>query len=138
MPKPRRRKRLLRLLTAVSAAPLQQLAAELARSTGRAARRVDLAGVVGKYLGETEKNLARVLERAERSDVVLLFDEADALFGKRTEVADPQQRHAQAERVFLQLSRRDMTVVVATAQPADAPDARLLRPLRRRADWEVA
>ncbi|WP_437972155.1 ATP-binding protein [Sorangium sp. So ce260] len=63
--------------------------------------RVDLSAVVSKYIGETEKNLARVFDAAEGSGVILLFDEADALFGKRTEVKDSHDRHANVEIGYL-------------------------------------
>lgn len=56
--------------------------------------RIDLAAVVSKYIGETEKNLRRIFEAAERSDAILFFDEADALFGKRTGVKDSHDRFA--------------------------------------------
>jgi len=55
--------------------------------------RVDLASVVNKYIGETEKNLSSLLAQAESGDVILLFDEADALFGKRTEVQGRRDRN---------------------------------------------
>src|SRR5262249_57957268 len=57
----------------------------LATRLGLPLYRVDLAAVTSKYIGETEKNLAQLLARAEQAQVVLLFDEADSLFGKRTE-----------------------------------------------------
>jgi hypothetical protein len=63
--------------------------------------RVDLASVVSKYIGETEKNLARLLSRAERSDVILLFDEADSLFGKRTDIKDSNDRYANTQTNYL-------------------------------------
>lgn len=63
--------------------------------------RVDLAQVVSKYIGETEKQLARLFDRAESSGAVLLFDEADALFGKRTEVRDSHDRYANLEVSYL-------------------------------------
>ncbi len=63
--------------------------------------RVDLAATVSKYIGETEKNLARLFDAAERSGAVLLFDEADALFGKRTEVRDSHDRYANLEVAYL-------------------------------------
>jgi hypothetical protein len=56
---------------------------------------VDLAAVVSKYIGETEKNLDALFEKAEGLDVILMFDEADALLGKRTEVEDPEDPTAQ-------------------------------------------
>jgi len=63
--------------------------------------RVDLASVTSKYIGETEKNLAKLLAKAEQDEVVLLFDEADALFGKRTEVKDANDRFANAQTNYL-------------------------------------
>ncbi len=63
--------------------------------------RIDLSAVVSKYIGETEKNLGRVFDAAELGGVVLLFDEADALFGKRSEVKDSHDRHANVEVSYL-------------------------------------
>jgi len=63
--------------------------------------RVDLAGVVSKYIGETEKNLRGVFDAAEQSGAILFFDEADALFGKRTEVKDSHDRYANIEVNYL-------------------------------------
>ncbi len=63
--------------------------------------RVDLSAVTSKYIGETEKNLSQLLSRAEENEVVLLFDEADSLFGKRTEVHDAHDRFANAQTNFL-------------------------------------
>ena len=63
--------------------------------------RIDLSAVVSKYIGETEKNLARVFDAAEDSGVILLFDEADALFGKRSEVKDSHDRYANIEVSYL-------------------------------------
>ena len=59
--------------------------------------RVDLSGLVSKYIGETEKNLATVFDKAEIMDIVLFFDEADALFGKRTGVQDAHDKYANQE-----------------------------------------
>jgi hypothetical protein len=59
--------------------------------------RISLSSVVSKYVGETSRNLQRVLTRAERMDAVLLFDEADALFGKRTEIKDAHDRYANTD-----------------------------------------
>jgi SpoVK/Ycf46/Vps4 family AAA+-type ATPase len=77
--------------------------------TGRAAAaglakdlyRVDLRDIVSKYIGETEKNLDRVFDAVASTDVVLLFDEADALFGKRSETKDAHDRFANAEVDYL-------------------------------------
>ncbi|WP_426105216.1 ATP-binding protein [Massilia sp. TSP1-1-2] len=63
--------------------------------------RVDLAALVSKYIGETEKNLSKVFEAAEASGAILLFDEADALFGKRSEVKDSHDRYANLEVSYL-------------------------------------
>jgi len=63
--------------------------------------RVDLAAVSSKYIGETEKNLALLLARAEHADVVLLFDEADSLFGKRTDIRDANDRYANQQTNYL-------------------------------------
>ncbi|HEV8250452.1 MAG TPA: ATP-binding protein [Gaiellaceae bacterium] len=78
------------------------LAAEvLAADLGLDLYRIDLAGTVSKYIGETEKNLRRVFDAAEASGAVLLFDEADALFGKRGEVRDGHDRYANLEVAYL-------------------------------------
>src|SRR4051812_32933839 len=63
--------------------------------------RIDLSAVVSKYIGETEKNLRRVFDAAEGGGAILLFDEADALFGKRTEVKDSHDRYANIEISYL-------------------------------------
>ncbi len=63
--------------------------------------RIDLSRVVSKYIGETEKNLSRIYDEAKNSGAVLLFDEADALFGKRTETKDAHDRYANQEIAFL-------------------------------------
>ena len=63
--------------------------------------RIDLSSVVSKYIGETEKNLKQVFDAAESGGVLLLFDEADALFGKRAEVKDSHDRYANIEVSYL-------------------------------------
>lgn len=63
--------------------------------------RIDLAAVTSKYIGETEKNLAQLIARAEHAEVILLFDEADSLFGKRTDVRDSNDRFANAQTNYL-------------------------------------
>ena len=78
------------------------MAAEvLARELGLDLYRIDLSAVVSKYIGETEKNLRRVFDAAEDSGAILLFDEADALFGKRSEVKDSHDRYANIEVSYL-------------------------------------
>ena len=73
----------------------------LATRLGLPLFRVDLASVSSKYIGETEKNLAQLFARAEHAEVVLMFDEADALFGKRTDVKDSNDRFANAQTNYL-------------------------------------
>lgn len=78
------------------------MAAEvIARELRTSLYRVNLNQVVSKYIGETEKNLARVFESAQKKGAVLLFDEADALFGKRSEVKDSHDRYANIEVNYL-------------------------------------
>jgi SpoVK/Ycf46/Vps4 family AAA+-type ATPase len=78
------------------------MAAEaLAGELGTPLFHVNLASVVDKYIGETEKNLERVFSEAENLDGVLLFDEADAVFGKRSEVSDARDRYANLEVAYL-------------------------------------
>ena len=73
----------------------------LARDLGKNLYRVDLSAVVSKYIGETEKNLRRVFDAARKGGAVLFFDEADALFGKRTEGKDGHDRYANVEIDYL-------------------------------------
>jgi len=78
------------------------LAAEVvAGELGLDLYRIDLSGVVSKYVGETEKNLDRIFRAAENANAVLFFDEADALFGKRSEVRDSHDRYANIEISYL-------------------------------------
>ena len=63
--------------------------------------RIDLSQVVSKYIGETEKNLDRIFQAAESANAILFFDEADALFGKRSEVKDAHDRYANIEIGYL-------------------------------------
>jgi SpoVK/Ycf46/Vps4 family AAA+-type ATPase len=80
----------------------QTLAAQaIARQLGMALVRVDLSAVVSKYSGETEKNLQRIFDSANPLDSVLFFDEADALFGKRSDVNDSHDRYANIEVNYL-------------------------------------
>jgi AAA+ superfamily predicted ATPase len=103
----------------------------LARSLGLDLHRVDLAGTVSKYIGETEKHLRRVFEACERAPVLLLFDEADALFGKRTQVSDAHDRYANIEIDYLlqRMEQFDGVAVLATNRKADL-DTAFIRRLR--------
>src|SRR5262249_47748720 len=78
--------------------------------------KVDLSGVVSKYVGETEKNLSRIFEEAETSNAILFFDEADALFGKRTKISDAHDRYANIETSYLlqRMEAYEGIVVLAT------------------------
>jgi hypothetical protein len=73
----------------------------LARQLGLDLHRIDLAATVSKYVGETARNIDRVLATAARMDVVLFFDEADSLFGKRTEIRDAHDRYANTDTNYL-------------------------------------
>jgi len=73
----------------------------LALELGLSLYRIDLSEVVSKYVGETEKSLTRLFNAAETGDVILFFDEADALFGKRSEIKDAHDRYANLKRVTL-------------------------------------
>ena len=92
---------------------------------------IDLSQVVSKYIGETEKNLRRVFDAAEHSGAILLFDEADALFGKRSEVKDSHDRHANIEVSYL-LQRMESYrgLAILTTNMKRALDVAFLRRLR--------
>ena len=92
--KPARRKGVCVLLTCKNRMGALVATQTLARDLGKNLYRVDLGAVVSKYIGETEKNLSRVFDAAKKRGAVLFFDEADALFGKRTEVKDSHDRYA--------------------------------------------
>ena len=108
------------------------LAAEVvANELGLDAYRIDLSGIVSKYIGETEKNLRRVFDAAEAGGAVLVFDEADALFGKRTEVRDSHDRYANIEVSYL-LQRMESYrgLALLTSNFKNAIDEAFLRRLR--------
>jgi len=93
--------------------------------------RIDLATVVSKYIGETEKNLRRVFDAAEGGGAILLFDEADALFGKRSEVRDSHDRYANIEVSYL-LQRMEAYrgLAILTTNQKSALDPAFLRRIR--------
>ena len=82
------------LLVAASRAGTTLAARAVAAAVGSDLLTVDVANIVSKWIGETEKNLAAVFDVAERTQAVLFLDEADALFGSRTEVSDAHDRYA--------------------------------------------
>jgi SpoVK/Ycf46/Vps4 family AAA+-type ATPase len=90
---------------------------------------VDLATVVSKYIGETEKNLERIFRAAEGSNAILFFDEADALFGKRSEVSDSHDRYANIEVAYLLQSMEQYpgAVILATNFRRNIDDAFIRR-----------
>jgi hypothetical protein len=93
--------------------------------------RIDLAGVVSKYIGETERNLRRVFDAAEEGGALLLFDEADALFGKRAEVKDSHDRYANIEVDYLLQRMEDYRgVAILATNQRHALDEAFLRRLR--------
>ncbi|MEX0271119.1 ATP-binding protein [Leptolyngbyaceae cyanobacterium UHCC 1019] len=93
--------------------------------------RVDLSSVVSKYIGETEKNLRRIFDAAEIGGAILLFDEADALFGKRSEVKDSHDRYANMEVAYL-LQRMESYrgLAILTTNLKNSLDQAFLRRLR--------
>ena len=99
----------------------QVLAAEL----GLEMFRVDLATIVSKYIGETEKNLDRIFNAAEGSNAILFFDEADALFGKRSEISDSHDRYANIEVAYLlqKMEGYPGAVILATNYRRNIDDA---------------
>ncbi|MFJ2609178.1 ATP-binding protein [Streptomyces sp. NPDC087425] len=108
------------------------LAAEvMARELGLDLFVIDLSQVVSKYIGETEKNLRRVFDAAERGGALLLFDEADALFGKRSEVKDSHDRYANLEVSYLLMRMEAYRgLAVLTTNMKNALDTAFLRRIR--------
>jgi hypothetical protein len=103
----------------------------LARELDRDLYQIDLATVVSKYIGETEKHLRKIFDAAERSGAILLFDEADALFGKRSQVRDSHDRYANLEVSYL-LQRMESYrgIAILTTNMQSALDPAFQRRLR--------
>ena len=121
----------VRLLVGPSKAARLAAARRLAAEAGSRLGHVDLGRVVGKYIGETEKNLAAVCERAAARGWVLYFDEADALFGKRTDVKDSHDRYANLEVSYLLQRLADYPgLVLLACNGADCLDATYRRKLK--------
>jgi SpoVK/Ycf46/Vps4 family AAA+-type ATPase len=130
----------------------KSMAAEvIANDLRLALYRIDLSAVVSKYIGETEKNLARLFDAAEEGGALLLFDEADALFGKRSEVKDSHDRYANIEiNYLLQRMEAYRGVAILATNMKSALDTAFMRRLRfivsfpfpsaleRRLMWEKA
>ena len=113
------------LFTGADSAGRTMTAAALATELGVDLYRVDLGQVVSKYVGETEKNLRSLFAAAQRAGAVLFFDEADALFGKRTEVKDAHDRYADIEISYLleRLETHEGLVILATNRKESLDDA---------------
>ncbi len=115
------------------------MAAEvLALALGLDLYRIDLSAVAAKYIGETEKNLQRIIDEAEHSNALLFFDEADALFGKRSQVHDAHDRftHVQIDRLLRRIEAYEPLAVLALTSMTDL-DGAFLRRLRVIVDFPV-
>ena len=121
----------------------------LGKYTGRDVFRIDLSRVISKYIGETEKSLARLFDKAQNKNWILFFDEADALFGKRTEIRDAHDKYANQEVAYLlqRIESFSGLVILATNQRGNIDDAfarrfqsmvhfPMPRPQERQAIWE--
>ena len=113
------------LLTGIDSAKAAAAAAALATELGREVYRVDLGQVVSKYIGETEKNLRQLFDAAESSGAVLFFDEADALFGSRTDVKDAHDRYANSDLTYLiqRLEAYEGLAILATNRKGSLDEA---------------
>jgi AAA+ superfamily predicted ATPase len=126
-----------RLVTGSTAEQRLRTARQLAQAADRPLLRIDLSQVVSKYIGETEKNLDRAFDMAQRSGAILFFDEADALFGKRTAVKDAHDRYANVE-TQLELAARDrgVGILIGTSLGGTTlAQSRASLPLQRPRKW---
>jgi hypothetical protein len=107
---------LMALFAGASGTGKTMSAGVIARDIGLELYRIDLASVVSKYIGETEKNLHRIFEAARSANAILFFDEADALLGKRSEVKDAHDRYANIEVAYLlqKMEEHDGVVILAS------------------------
>lgn len=97
----------------------------LGKYTGKEVFRIDLSRVVSKYIGETEKNLSKLFDKAEHKNWILFFDEADALFGKRTDIRDAHDKYANQEVAYLlqRIESYNGLVILATNQRSNIDNA---------------
>lgn len=102
---------------------------KLGNSLGKDIYRINLSDVISKYIGETEKNLSRIFDAAENKQWILFFDEADALFGKRTEVKDSHDNYANQEVNYLlqHLENYNGLVILSTRKKNNIDEAFLRR-----------
>jgi hypothetical protein len=124
-----RGKGLVALFTGTPGTGKTMAAQVIAANLGLDLFRVDLSSVVSKYVGETSQNLERILSRAAHMDIVLLFDEADALFGKRTEIKDAHDRFANTDTGYLLQALEDYggIALLATNQKSNLDPAFIRR-----------
>ena len=113
-----------------------------AAALGKLARmevyRIDLSQVVSKYIGETEKNLAKIFDASENKNWILFFDEADALFGKRTDVKDAHDKYANQEIAYLlQRIENFSGIVIFSASSQTNIDPAVLKRLRYVIDFSL-
>ena len=107
------------------------MATMLAIQAGKELYKVDLSKLVSKYIGETEKNLSTLFQVAEDKEWILYFDEADALFGKRTEVKDSHDRYANLEVSYLMQRMEDHNgLIILASNKKTNKDSAFLRRLR--------
>ncbi len=101
----------------------------LGKQTAKEVFRIDLSRVVSKYIGETEKNLSRLFDKAEHKNWILFFDEADSLFGKRTDIRDAHDKYANQEVAYLlqRIEGYNGLVILATNQRSNIDDAFIRR-----------
>ena len=118
----------------------KRMAAEaLAGQLGLERYRIDRSAIVSKYIGETEKNVDRIFADAERSGAVLLIDEADSLFGKRSEVRDAHDRYANVEVGYLLQKMEEFSgIAILTPNRRQNLDPAFLRRLRHILEFLVA
>jgi SpoVK/Ycf46/Vps4 family AAA+-type ATPase len=106
------------------------MAAEvMASELGLDLYKIDLSAMISKYIGETEKNLSKIFKEAEQNNAILFFDEADALFGKRSEVRDSHDRYANVEISYLlqKIEEHDGVVIMASNLSTNIDDAFIRR-----------
>lgn len=105
------------------------IATMLANQAGKELYKVDLSKLVSKYIGETEKNLSAIFKQAEDKGWILFFDEADALFGKRTEVKDSHDRYANQEVAYLvqKMEAHNGLVILSSNMKKNIDDAFIRR-----------
>lgn len=113
------------LFTGIGDAEKISAAGVLAKDLDRDLYRIDSNRIIGKYIGETEKNLDRIFKASESAGAILFFDEADALFAKRSEVKDAHDRYANIQIAYLlqKLESLKGVAILATNQRENTPDA---------------